>query len=72
MKPAGGNWRPNFGPFLPAEKKPLVSWWAEKSVQEDRTAFQRQLVATEIARLNNGSQRFGGSIRTHDKFQGGK
>ncbi len=57
--------------FLPAvPKTPLESWWTRPELQRDRIAFQHQLIATEIDRLNNGSQRFGGSRQTHDKFAG--
>jgi hypothetical protein len=53
-------------PFDPPKPTNLKSWWAEPKNQASREAFQRQLVSTEISRMN-GNQRFGGAKSVTDK-----
>lgn len=50
----------------PKKDAPADSWWADPKVQSDRSAFQRQLVDSEIQRMNGSKD--GGPRGTHDKF----
>lgn len=54
-------------PHSPKPKPPLRSWWADPALQTDRAAFDQHLETQEMDRIK-GSQRFGGSKMTHDKF----
>ncbi len=53
--------------FEPKRKPEKSSWWIAEDVQHDRAAFQAQVVAREIDRLNRRTSTF-----THDKWPGGK
>lgn len=61
------NWQDDAITKVPKKAPAVDSWWARPAVQENREAFQRQLVDSEIDRMN-ANKTFGGSKRVHDKF----
>lgn len=60
------SWQDDAITKVPKKAPAVDSWWTRPAVKSDRTAFQRQLVDSEIRRMN-GSE-FSGNRMTHDKF----